>query len=186
MTEKTIREEKLPDEIIETQKARSSLLQWKLIISSTLGAAGLGVMNPNNGSKIGLLALIPLACAYVDLLCTNLNLRIILIGKYFADNRKDPYEIAARKAAQELDWFALEDWALYWSTYITAAVLACLAITKLWALYESSSYPPWLDCAQCYAILFSCVVGPILTRITEKAAHKRTNSQDQSNASNSQ
>lgn len=51
MTEKTIREEKLPEEIIETQKARSSPLQWKLIISSALGAAGLGLTTANNGSK---------------------------------------------------------------------------------------------------------------------------------------
>ena len=182
MAEKTIREERLPDEIIETQKARSSLLQWKLIISSALGAAGLGLTNEDNSCKIGLLALIPLACAYVDLLCTNLNLRIILIGKYFADVRKDAYEIAARKAAERLGWFDLEDWALYWSTYIAAAVLACLAIMKLLELHQSSSVSSWLDFTQCYAILCSCIVGPVLTRITEKSARKRTNPQEQFNA----
>ena len=183
MTETTIREEKLADEIIRTQKARSSLLQWKLVIAAALGAAGLGLTNTNNNPKIGLLSLIPLACAYVDLLCTNLNLRIILIGKYFANERKDPYEIVARRAAtQQLGWFALEDWALYWSTYITASVIACLAIIKLLALYFSRhDTPSWLDFAQCYAILFSCIIGPILTGITENAARKRINAKEPSN-----
>ena len=60
-----------------------------LSYAQPLGGAGLGLTGKNSTSTITLLALIPLGCAYVDLLCTNINLRIILIGRYLS-TKNDP------------------------------------------------------------------------------------------------
>lgn len=96
MNDLTSRQEKLPDEILEAQKTRSELLRWKLLLCAALGSAGLGLASGASASFIGLLALIPLACTYVDLLCTNINLRMIFIGRHLSAEG-DPYELFVEK-----------------------------------------------------------------------------------------
>ncbi len=134
--------EKLPDEILESQKARIGLLRWKLVICAVIGAVGFGVEKNSHPMYI-LLALIPLACLYVDLLCTNINLRIILIGKYLS-TQNDPYE---SYVTRHRIMFSLEDWALYGSTVVASILLflfslvkfiICFSITKtLMGVFES-------------------------------------------------
>jgi Glycosyl hydrolases family 15 len=113
------RASQLAAEIVETQKARSDLLKWKLVLLATLGAAGLGLEKDGHPAYL-LLALIPLASLYADLLCTNLNLRLIVIGTYYRTLEREPYErfVGANRRA-----FALEDWALYGSTCIVCVIL---------------------------------------------------------------
>jgi hypothetical protein len=165
----TIREQKLAEEILQAQNSRSSLLQWKLLSIGALGAAGLGLTHNSAGtatSYIALLSLIPPVCVYVDLLCTNLNLRMILIGKYFAEVHKDPYEAFVVK---HRGWFALEDWALYWSTFIASAAVGLLALVNLLTPPPQS----WCSRAGCCAVLISSVGGPMLTYMTKRAAEKQ-------------
>ncbi len=83
-------------EIIETQKARSDLLQQKLIINAVLGGIGLGLRGAGEDGASGLLnnhvylilCLIPLVCVYIDLLCYHLNLRMFVIAKFLKDPRR--------------------------------------------------------------------------------------------------
>ena len=72
-------------ELIETQKARTALLKWKIGIVSVLAAVGLGIMFENwTSSQRGLLlCFIPLACLYVDMLHMSLGLRIRGIAMFF-------------------------------------------------------------------------------------------------------
>jgi hypothetical protein len=87
----------LRDEIVESQKARVDLLKWKIIIVATLGAVALGFESstppatlPTDSAAANappfshdyLLCLIPLICLYVDILCSHLNLRMMVIGRY--------------------------------------------------------------------------------------------------------
>lgn len=82
----------LRDEIVESQKARADLFKWKIILVATLGALALGLESdpqkagaPANDPSFSheyLLCLIPLVCLYVDILCSHLNLRIMVIGRY--------------------------------------------------------------------------------------------------------
>lgn len=166
MNDPTIRQQKLPDEILESEKTRSEFLRWKLVLCAALGAAGLGITSGSAvAPPIGLLCLIPLACAYVDLLCTNLNLRIILIGRHFSD-QCDPYESFVGKYRIV---FCLEDWALYGSTYVISGLLILLAIARLLqAAFRQSSFVG-LECFQCIAILLTSVVAIILTRWMQQA-----------------
>ena len=73
----------LRSELIETQKVRSDLMKWKLLILAGIGGAALGFSGstgPNNSHLA--LAIIPVACVYVDLLCRHLSLRNKIIGKF--------------------------------------------------------------------------------------------------------
>ena len=125
METRSERESKLADEIIESQKTRSDLLKWKFVICAALGGIGFGFANNSGVMSISLLALIPLACLYVDLICTNLNIRIINIGSYFSKIKNDQYErfIGNRRVS-----FSLEDWALYGANYIISVLLVLTGI----------------------------------------------------------
>lgn len=77
--------DKLRDEIIESQKVRTDLLKWKLIIVSALGMAAVGVGAKDEIAEkppIMLLALIPIVCLYVDVVCFHSHLRIMAIAKF--------------------------------------------------------------------------------------------------------
>lgn len=111
----------LRTQIIETQKIRSDLMKWKLVLVSGLGAAGIGLEKFNITQQIILLALIPLVCVYVDAMCAHLSLRILLIGEFIAtydplnDDEKcaQSYECFIRQKPQS---YGLEEFALRWST----------------------------------------------------------------------
>jgi uncharacterized membrane protein (DUF485 family) len=87
--------ESLRTEIIESEKAQTDFLRWKLIAVGAIGTLTLA-----NGKEVlptvhaanGLLAcLIPLLCAYVDLISMHLMIRIVTIGMYLR-GRHDKYE----------------------------------------------------------------------------------------------
>ena len=164
MGDQFIREEKLPDEILESQKTRSSLLQWKLLLCSAIGTIAFGLTEHVSNSSIGLLGLIPLACAYVDLLCTNINLRIILIGTYFK-RENDPYESFVGPFRVV---FSLEDWALYGSTYVITGLVIIVALANLILMFSESPLNK-LMCWECGGILLSSLIALILTQWTFKS-----------------
>ena len=134
----------LREEIIESEKTRSDLLKWKLIIVAALGTVGLGVKGSGTPSMVGaffVLLLIPLVCFYVDLLCWHTKLRIMTIGEFLRlglgnSAVERDYEEFVSKSTQmgpkKLNIFALEDWALEWSTW----VLSVLVILAGWTLPE--------------------------------------------------
>ncbi len=74
--------ETLRTELIESQKIRSDLLKWKLLIVAGIGGAALGFSGANNVNAHLVLAIIPIACFYVDMLCRHLSLRIKAIGLF--------------------------------------------------------------------------------------------------------
>jgi hypothetical protein len=182
MADITERQKKLPDEILESQKTRSTLLKWKLAIVASLGAAGLGLASETSTSYISLLSLIPFVCVYVDLLCTNINLRIILIGQYLAEKCKDSYELYA---SEHRDWFALEDWALYWSTYCVSAILGLYALWQLVLCQVQKTNTGTWKCTECLGILIACIIGPCFTIITQQAYKKKIKAKEKSRADNS-
>jgi hypothetical protein len=70
-------------EIVEAQKAKLDLFKWKLILVAGLGAAASGLVGNHTASHPNFLfALIPLVCIYVDLLCRDQTLRIVVIARY--------------------------------------------------------------------------------------------------------
>ncbi len=139
-------------EIIETQKARSNLLQQKLIINAVLGGIGLGLRGAGEEGASGLLnnhiylvlCLIPLVCTYVDLLCYHLNLRMFVIAKFLKDPRRainkkkknekknesnlelEDYRLYERICSEERNAFSLESFALKASSIVLSLLLIVL------------------------------------------------------------
>jgi hypothetical protein len=118
------------NEIVETAKARGELLKWKLIGVSALGASGLGLAVPNGGRAYLVLALIPLVCFYVDLVCQHYALRILVIARFLAlsaSGEQAAYERFVERSRQmgrrRINVFALEDWVLDGSTYILSLLV---------------------------------------------------------------
>lgn len=128
------RSSKLPDEIIDAHQSRADLLKWKFILVAALGAVALGLGEKSSPAPL-LLALIPWVCLYVDLLCSNLNLRQIAIGTFYARSRKESYECFVQ---QHRSVFDMEDWALYDSTYIICIILSAIGLAL-------TNWPPHLE-----------------------------------------
>jgi hypothetical protein len=113
--------EKLRDEIIETEKSRSDLIKWKIILIAAIGAAALGVgveLKPDVRAPVALLALVPFVCLYVDAACFHLDLRILAIAAFLRTRlpEEDPASIYELGITQERDAFNLESVALRYTT----------------------------------------------------------------------
>jgi len=121
------RTSKLPDELQGAHENRYDALKWKLILVAALGAAGLGLQENQHPIRL-LLALIPFVCIYVDLICTTLNVRIIVIGTYYANLRGDRYE---RFAQHNRAVFQMEDWALNGSTKLICWLITSIGLILL-------------------------------------------------------
>jgi len=123
--------EKLRVEIIESQRARTDLIKWKLVLVAAIGAASLG--SASLGSKtIGspnavLTALIPFVCLYVDAVCFHNDIRIMTIARFLRAGKTVPkgdqaYEIYFR---DNRHLFSLEALALQGGTvFLSSLVLA--------------------------------------------------------------
>jgi len=120
--------ENLRAQILESQRERSDLMRWKLLIVAALGAAGLGIQKGDVLSHSALLlALMPLVCVYVDALCAHLSLRIFTIGEFIHSRRVTPdtdtmdrdYEMFLRRLGPK---FRFETLALHWSSLFVSIV----------------------------------------------------------------
>lgn len=86
----------LRQEIIESQRSQAEFLKWKLIAVAAIGGLALsysGVDDPKKSFWSGLdqrflLCLIPIICAYVDLISIHLMLRIVVIGTYLRKTKE--------------------------------------------------------------------------------------------------
>ncbi len=134
-------------EIVEAQKGRTDLLKWKLILVAALGTLGLGINGFSKDAKPALsldlaLCLVPLVCVYVDLLCKHLQMRILVIGNFFQNHKKDKKDKKDKTLSSEelcireyenfcqdvRSAFDLEDWAQEWSTVFLSILIGMAAI----------------------------------------------------------
>ena len=124
--------EPLRAEVMQAQATRSDLLRWKLIAIGAIGSVGLGLAGarPRTHADLVLCALPPV-CLYVDLLCLNLNLRMILISAYARQTLAtvepaatlSKYEKFVGEVRAKHDPFALEGAAVWASTVLVSVVV---------------------------------------------------------------
>jgi hypothetical protein len=122
----------LRNEIIESQKSRVVLLQYKLIAVASVATLGLGfIEHKGECTKLAydfVLCIIPFVCVYIDLLCYHNTLRILVIARYLR-TKLDPYEVYIRKLQIEGKTnrpeylFGMEDFALLWSSIFLSTLL---------------------------------------------------------------
>lgn len=78
--------DKLRDEIVESQKARTDLIKWKVVLVAAIGASAAGIQSDSGRPTPLLLAVIPFVCLYVDAVCFHNDIRIVAIAKFFRTN----------------------------------------------------------------------------------------------------
>ena len=132
----------LRTQIIETQKARSDLMKWKLLVVAVLASAGFGAYTLNIPKIHLLLCFIPLICVYVDALCAHLNLRIRVIGAFFRSCRPTKkceyeccdheYELFLGKLRKSRHTQPLEFFALRWSSYVMSVFVFLYGLSFIW------------------------------------------------------
>ncbi len=165
------RSSKLPDEILAAHQSRSDFLKWKLVLVAALGTAGFGLWDSKAQPAHLFLALIPFVCIYVDLLCTNLKVRIIVIGAFYAESRRDLYE---RFTQRNRAVFEMEDWALYSSTYGVCFLLLCIGYLSQTLATDSWQWPSLEDViligAGWAGIILSWCTSKVSKRLIENLA----------------
>jgi len=116
------------NEMLEAQKERDSLMRWKLILVSTIGAAALGFSreSPLPNAEFAL-CLIPFTCVYVDILCRNLSIRTKMISQVLAQNLNDPLE-NFYQSYEESRGSSLESFALRTSTIVLSILIIPIGI----------------------------------------------------------
>lgn len=84
----------LRNEIIEAERSGSDFLKWKLIAAATVASVSVGFWTPAKEQATDarlIVCLIPLICAYVDMVSLDLAIRTIVIAT-FLRTFGDPYE----------------------------------------------------------------------------------------------
>lgn len=152
-------------EIVETQKTGADFIKWKLIASAAVASLAIGVGQHGDDRDPDLrllICLIPLICAYADLMSTDLAIRILSIAA-FMRTKGDLYEkwVQDRRGEGWKNPFGLAPLAVHGSSvamnllivgmvlfgpshewpdfhaglYVTSAVAGTVVALLLWAWY---------------------------------------------------
>lgn len=126
----------LREEIIASQNARLDFIKWKMLLIAALGAVGLGLAGEKMIAAPAVLGFIPIACAYVNVVCAHANFRILLIGYFLrtggSANRPPDTAAADYEALCEANrgGFALESIVLWGTTIAMSALVAFAALAS--------------------------------------------------------
>lgn len=158
----------LRNEIINSEKAQAEFIKWKLILVAGVGSASLGFTESQFITHAEyLICLVPLICAYVDLVYFHLTLRIVVIGTFL---RKLPltgkfdipfiqlYEDFAEKTREKsiVNSFAFEEWAIQGSSF----ALSILIVMFGFLIYSHDGH---LNMEGFMIFLLSGIIGIVLT-----------------------
>ena len=127
----------LREEIIASQNARLDFIKCgEMLLIAALGAVGLGLASEKMIAAPAVLGFIPIACAYVDVVCAHANFRILLIGYFLrtggSANRPPDSAAANYEALCEANrgGFALESIVLWGTTIAMSALVAFVALAS--------------------------------------------------------
>jgi hypothetical protein len=135
--------ELLRNEVIESEKAQADFIKWKLILVASLGSASLGFSKSELiGNAEYLICLVPLVCAYADLVYFHQALRIVVIGAFLRsiDIEEHPHTSLLKayesftettRSKERSDSFAFEGWAVRGSSLTLSAlvILFCAVVS---------------------------------------------------------
>jgi hypothetical protein len=124
----------LRDEIVQSENARLDFIKWKILLIAVLGAVGLGLASDTKVAAPAILGFIPIACAYVDVVCAHVNFRILLIGHFLRNGGKAFAAPDVATAAYEAlceehrTGFRLESIVLWGTTFAMCLLVASIAL----------------------------------------------------------
>lgn len=170
----------LRSEIVEAQKARTELLKWKLVLTAALGATGLGLgtaearVSPTTPNLSLVLCCIPLLCAYVDLICAHLSLRILVIGTFLRNRSTGEaaeYEQFAEKA-RNVQAYSLEQWASFGSSYLLSLFVGGIGVERVSQTVTDAGW--WAVAVQSWPYLVAALIGLVGTFAVWRASASRS------------
>ncbi|HEY0157006.1 MAG TPA: hypothetical protein VGF28_06895 [Thermoanaerobaculia bacterium] len=141
-------DDRLRDEILESQRVQSQLAKWKLLAIAGVAATALGsIPGVPPLTRLAVLALLPLACLYVDVLTLHATVRIMTIARYVRTRgnrdlfigRRDrlsdalmfeDYERYAHEQRQQFRFhFALETFAMVAVTFLACGTVTLVGVS---------------------------------------------------------
>jgi hypothetical protein len=144
-TDRANETEWLRHEIVESEKTQADFLKWKFILIAAVGSVSLGFNSVANYSSEGaqlLLCVVPLLCAYVDLISLHIMGRIITVGKYLMciGDEYERFVFAVRERVGASP-YAFEAIALHGSSVVLNAVLLGLGFSLPQKISSSATTP---------------------------------------------
>ncbi|MEM9949814.1 MAG: hypothetical protein AAF810_27590 [Cyanobacteria bacterium P01_D01_bin.36] len=123
--------EKLRDEIQALQISLRDLFKWKLVLTGTVTAIGLGLTGSAAPSAYLSLGAVPLIVTYCDLLMRDYELRIRTIALYLSieeDSAYSRYEnFLHLREITRIEWWIFGDMAIQLSSLIACILVLCVA-----------------------------------------------------------
>ena len=166
----------LRSEIIQSEKTQTDLMKWKLVLVSSLSSISLGFFQSNLTFKPQyLICLVPLICAYVDLMYFHLTLRILFIGSFIKelgmrgnhDSDKSAiieYEMFAERTRKNnnLSLFSLEEFAVQGSSIALSVLVIIFGVITTPLNYNNLMELAPYCIAGFLGILISCFIKYIV------------------------
>jgi hypothetical protein len=186
-------EDKLREEIIQSQIAQNSLTKWKLGMIAAIGAAGVGALNQGKAPRefVVLWGLIPFVCLYTDIVCYHVGVRVVVIARYFrlrqnSDSYKNllydlnPGDRAGMRLFDDYEWFCvrnrhqflLEGIAIMLVSVVISAIIAIAG----WFLPLQPKLLPPTYATLIGGMLFWSGTGGVLTTMLAYRVHRQRTS----------
>ena len=122
--------EKLRDEIRDLKVAIRDILKWKLVLTGSVTATGLGLTSPSNPNAYLAVSAVPLIAAYCDLLIRDYELRVAIQAAYFrtnGDSGYSRYEIFLEEPViRGTAWWTLRRNGMLLSSLLMCGFIACM------------------------------------------------------------
>lgn len=126
----------LKQEINSALDSLHDFAKWKLIVTSALAAAALGLGNTNAPPRYWLLLLVPFACAYIDLNSYQYLIRIFVIAKFLRirsgiDDEEQILRLYEQFRQKHRAVFALGEYAQVGASLVFSLLAPVFAVTHL-------------------------------------------------------
>ena len=138
--------EKLRDEMRDLKVSIRDLLKWKVVLTGSVTAIGLGFTGPNTPNAYLAMSAAPLITAYCDVLIRDYELRVAIQAAYLRSNGDSEYSkyeaFLEKQNIKDTEWWILRRDAMLWSS-----LLICIFIGGFAALQcdaQSFITSPWI------------------------------------------
>ncbi|GAA5510076.1 hypothetical protein [Novipirellula caenicola] len=122
--------DKLRDESMQYQAAKRDLLKWKLILTGTVSAFGLGFTQSTVPHAHLALCVVPLIAVYCDLLIRDYDLRIAIKGffvvRYDVEGYAEYEQFINSSPISPLKWWLFSDVAISWTSLLLCVFVAAV------------------------------------------------------------
>lgn len=137
--------EKLRDEMRDLKVSIRDLLKWKVVLTGSVTAIGLGFTGPSTPNAYLAMSAAPLIAAYCDLLIRDYELRVAIQAAYLRSNGDSEYSkyetFLEEQNIKDTEWWILRRNAILLSSLIICTFIGGIAASQFEA--QSFTTSPW-------------------------------------------